>query len=61
LADAQAMLADGCPDVLLTDLGLPDGDGGNLIKQVHAKSSCGGVYSQEWHNGTYRQYRIATA
>lgn len=36
LAEAQTMLKDARPDVLLTDLGLPDGDGIELIKQVRA-------------------------
>jgi len=34
LADARVLLADARPDVLLTDLGLPDGNGLDLIKQV---------------------------
>ena len=36
LVSARAMLADALPDVLLTDLGLPDGNGIDLIKQVRA-------------------------
>ncbi|VAW85223.1 Two-component transcriptional response regulator, LuxR family [hydrothermal vent metagenome] len=36
LVDARVMLADALPDILLTDLGLPDGSGIDLIKQVRA-------------------------
>lgn len=32
LADARALLADGVPDVILTDLRLPDGDGLELVR-----------------------------
>jgi len=38
-ADAQTLLADDLPDVLLTDLGLPDGSGIDLIKQVRVEGS----------------------
>lgn len=34
LATARALLAAGPPDVLLTDLALPDGDGVDLIREV---------------------------
>lgn len=39
LAEARAMMAAHTPDVLLTDLGLPDGSGIELIEEVLAKSS----------------------
>jgi len=39
LATAREALAAGLPDVLLTDLGLPDGNGIDLIKQVRSAGS----------------------
>lgn len=35
--EARALLAAEAPDVLLTDLGLPDGDGADLIREVRAQ------------------------
>jgi DNA-binding NarL/FixJ family response regulator len=37
LAAARRLLADGAPDVLLTDLGLPDGSGIDLIRETAAR------------------------
>lgn len=38
-AEANAVLDEGAPDVLLTDLGLPDGDGLDLIRRVAANNT----------------------
>jgi len=35
-AEARALLAESAPDVLLTDLGLPDGSGIELVRELHA-------------------------
>jgi DNA-binding NarL/FixJ family response regulator len=39
VAEATARLAEGAPDVLLTDLGLPDGSGIDVIRQARAASA----------------------
>ena len=36
-SDAQSLLGGGDPDVLLVDLGLPDGDGKDLVRAVRAQ------------------------
>jgi PAS domain S-box-containing protein len=43
LAAAEAALNDGPWDVLISDLGMPDGDGYDLIRRVRAQSSLAGL------------------
>ena len=39
VSEATALLKHGTPDVILLDLGLPDGDGGELVSEVRRQSS----------------------
>lgn len=53
-ADARAALAHSAPDVLLTDLGLPDGHGTELIRETreahpHTRSMVISVFGDERH------------
>jgi DNA-binding NarL/FixJ family response regulator len=41
LAEGRALLARAAPDVLLTDLGLPDGSGIELIRELRAQAPAG--------------------
>jgi DNA-binding NarL/FixJ family response regulator len=40
LAEARRCMSAALPDVLLVDLGLPDGDGIDLIREVYERSRC---------------------
>ena len=50
-ASARAMTAQGCFDLVLCDLALPDGDGGELMKSLHAQHGLRGV-ALSGHDGT---------
>ena len=39
LSEAAAMLQTSLPDMLLLDLGLPDGDGADLVRAIRRKDS----------------------
>jgi DNA-binding NarL/FixJ family response regulator len=48
---AAAVAAQQCPDIVLLDIGVPGGDGGNTVGQIRASSPCSRVIVLSMHEG----------